>query len=207
MCPAPHRKPYPSDVRDEEWLLVVSYLTLMTEAAPQREHSPTRVVQRSALRDPLRHRLARYAGSQRCAAPRPQATANPPIGRQRRGMLHPARDRIGLLAVGHGAPLVERVGRNDAAPHRQCAAEQASARRRLGADVDRLAGCPQVLGEVRHQRSGAYDKPRHLQPGWITPRADYREWSGKSADVVSSDPGVTKAIPAPMPRPPDIVDA
>ena len=33
------RKPYPSDVTDDEWTLVVSYLTLMREDAPQREHS------------------------------------------------------------------------------------------------------------------------------------------------------------------------
>ena len=39
MCPAPSRKPYPSDVSDEEWSLVISYLTLMKEAAPQRDHS------------------------------------------------------------------------------------------------------------------------------------------------------------------------
>src|SRR6478735_417621 len=32
------RKPYPSDVTDEEWDFVVPYLTLMTEDAPQREH-------------------------------------------------------------------------------------------------------------------------------------------------------------------------
>lgn len=32
------RKPYPSDVTDEEWALVVPYLTLMTEEAPQRKH-------------------------------------------------------------------------------------------------------------------------------------------------------------------------
>ena len=32
------RKPYPSDVSDEEWALVVPYVTLMTEAAPQREY-------------------------------------------------------------------------------------------------------------------------------------------------------------------------
>ena len=32
------RKPYPSDVTDEEWSFVVSYLTLMSEDAPQREH-------------------------------------------------------------------------------------------------------------------------------------------------------------------------
>lgn len=33
------RKPYPSDVSDEEWALVAPYLTLMTEDAPQREYS------------------------------------------------------------------------------------------------------------------------------------------------------------------------
>jgi transposase len=32
------RKPYPSDVTDEEWSFVVPYLTLMAEEAPQREH-------------------------------------------------------------------------------------------------------------------------------------------------------------------------
>ena len=33
------RKPYPTDVSDAEWSLVAPYLTLMTEDAPQREHS------------------------------------------------------------------------------------------------------------------------------------------------------------------------
>jgi len=33
------RKGYPSDVSDEEWNFCVSYLTLMKEDAPQREHS------------------------------------------------------------------------------------------------------------------------------------------------------------------------
>lgn len=32
------RKPYPSDVKDDEWAFVVPYLTLMREDAPQREH-------------------------------------------------------------------------------------------------------------------------------------------------------------------------
>jgi transposase len=32
------RKPYPSDVTDEEWAFVVPYLTLMKQEAPQREH-------------------------------------------------------------------------------------------------------------------------------------------------------------------------
>src|SRR5262249_5848343 len=32
------RKPYPSDVSDDEWALVAPYLTLMTEEAPQRSH-------------------------------------------------------------------------------------------------------------------------------------------------------------------------
>jgi len=33
------RNPYPSDVSDEEWAFVAPYLTLMTEEAPQRDHS------------------------------------------------------------------------------------------------------------------------------------------------------------------------
>jgi transposase len=33
------RKSYPSDVSDDEWAFVAPYLTLMTEDAPQREHS------------------------------------------------------------------------------------------------------------------------------------------------------------------------
>lgn len=32
------RKPYPSDVTDEDWAFVAPYLTLMREDAPQREH-------------------------------------------------------------------------------------------------------------------------------------------------------------------------
>ena len=32
------RKPYPSDVTDDEWMFVAPYLTLMSEDAPQREH-------------------------------------------------------------------------------------------------------------------------------------------------------------------------
>src|ERR671915_326150 len=34
-----NRKPYSSDVSDDEWAFVAPYVTLMTEDAPQREHS------------------------------------------------------------------------------------------------------------------------------------------------------------------------
>lgn len=34
-----NRKPYPSDVSDEEWAFVAPYLTLMREDAPQRQYS------------------------------------------------------------------------------------------------------------------------------------------------------------------------
>ena len=33
------RKPYPSDVSDDEWALVVPYLTLLPQSAKQRAHS------------------------------------------------------------------------------------------------------------------------------------------------------------------------
>lgn len=36
---APGRKPYPSDVGDDEWAFVAPYLTLMAEDAPQREYA------------------------------------------------------------------------------------------------------------------------------------------------------------------------
>ena len=40
------RRAYPSDVSNEEWNLVAPYLTLMTEDAPQREHSLREVFNR-----------------------------------------------------------------------------------------------------------------------------------------------------------------
>lgn len=33
-----NRKPYPTDVSDEEWAFIAPYLTLMREDAPQREY-------------------------------------------------------------------------------------------------------------------------------------------------------------------------
>src|SRR5258708_7590816 len=33
-----NRKPYPSDFSDDEWAFVASYLPLMSEGAPQRDH-------------------------------------------------------------------------------------------------------------------------------------------------------------------------
>jgi transposase len=33
------RTPYPSDISDDEWAFAAPYVTLMTEEAPQREHS------------------------------------------------------------------------------------------------------------------------------------------------------------------------
>jgi transposase len=36
---SPKRKSYATDVSDEEWAFCAPYLTLMTEDAPQREHS------------------------------------------------------------------------------------------------------------------------------------------------------------------------
>ncbi len=37
------RKPYPSDVTDDEWAFVAPYLTLMSLGAPQRRHDPREV--------------------------------------------------------------------------------------------------------------------------------------------------------------------
>src|ERR1700761_5922945 len=50
------RKPYPSDVSDDEWSLVVSYLTLVREDAPQRQHSLRELF--NALRYVIRYGIA-----------------------------------------------------------------------------------------------------------------------------------------------------
>ncbi len=56
MCPTSVRKPYPSDVSNEEWSLVAPYLTLMTEAAPQCDHSLLELF--NALRYVIRYGIA-----------------------------------------------------------------------------------------------------------------------------------------------------
>jgi len=58
MCssaPAP-RRPYPSDVSDDEWSLVAAYLTLMKEDAPQREYPMRELF--NALRYVIRYGIA-----------------------------------------------------------------------------------------------------------------------------------------------------
>ena len=50
------RKPYPSDVSDDEWSLVVPYLTLVRKDAPQRQHSLRELF--NALRYVVRYGIA-----------------------------------------------------------------------------------------------------------------------------------------------------
>src|SRR5918996_383408 len=47
-----NRKPYPSDVSDNEWAFVAPYVTLMTEDAPQREHSLRELLRVAQSRNP-----------------------------------------------------------------------------------------------------------------------------------------------------------
>ncbi len=52
------RKSYPSDVTDDEWSLVVPYLTLMREDAVQRQHALRDLFNGLRYVNPLRHCLA-----------------------------------------------------------------------------------------------------------------------------------------------------
>jgi len=54
------RKPYPTDVSDEEWAFVLPYLSLMTPEAPQRRHDLREVF--NALRWLVRPRAPASAG-------------------------------------------------------------------------------------------------------------------------------------------------
>ena len=58
----PTRKPYPSEVRDDEWAFAAPYLILMTEEAPQCRHEPREVVNslRFIVRGGLQRRLMPY---------------------------------------------------------------------------------------------------------------------------------------------------
>ncbi len=56
MCPASLGTPCPSDVSDEAWSPVVPYPTLMTEAAPQRDHALRELF--NALRHVIRYGIA-----------------------------------------------------------------------------------------------------------------------------------------------------
>ncbi len=56
MFPSAPRKPYPSDVSDKEWLLIVPFLTLMKENAPQRAYPPRELF--NALRYVIRYGIA-----------------------------------------------------------------------------------------------------------------------------------------------------
>ena len=60
------RKPYPSDVSDEEWNFVAPYLALIDEQAPQRRHSLREVF--NALRWLARAGAAWRQAAQRFAA-------------------------------------------------------------------------------------------------------------------------------------------
>ena len=64
MPPVAARKPYPFDVNDEEWSLVAPYLTLMKEAAQQRDY-PTRELF-NALRYVIRYGIAWWALPNNC---------------------------------------------------------------------------------------------------------------------------------------------
>ena len=55
----PFRKPYPSDVSDEEWALVAPYLTLLPEDAGQRTHKLREVF--NGLRYLVRYGVAWHA--------------------------------------------------------------------------------------------------------------------------------------------------
>jgi hypothetical protein len=61
-------KPSPSNMREEEWALVTTSLTLMSEAAPQREYLLGRGLQRLALG-------CAHGGAVTLAAARPAAVA------------------------------------------------------------------------------------------------------------------------------------
>ena len=94
------RKPYPSDVSDDEWSLVVPYLTLMTENAPQREHSLRELF--NALRYVIRYGIAWRA--MRSTPQSGQRAGYDGAKRKRGSKVHLAVDTLGHLLALHVTP-------------------------------------------------------------------------------------------------------
>jgi transposase len=104
----PIRRAYPSDVSDEEWLLVAPYLTLMTEDAPQRKHSLRELF--NGLRYVLRYGIAWRA----------MPNDLPPwFAVYQQGQRWPAAGVFKTLAQDLRALLRIAAGRTDRGDHRQ----------------------------------------------------------------------------------------
>jgi transposase len=100
MCPALLRKPYPSDVSDEEWSLVVPYLKLMKEAAPQRDY-PLRELF-NALR--TSSHLDAAGSDKRCASHEMLHCTKSLCAKQTVGVLSNPQRRFGALLLGRFLP-------------------------------------------------------------------------------------------------------
>src|ERR687886_750339 len=97
----PNRKPYPSDVRDDEWALVAPYLTLLPEDAGQRRYplrggAPWRLLLRGAGVRPARA----AAGAGGAASPAHGGDYRPPGGAVHARERRPGRLRRGQAAQG-----------------------------------------------------------------------------------------------------------
>ena len=124
-----HRKPYPSDVSDDEWSLIVPYLTLQREDAGQREHSLREVF--NGLRAVLRLAAGRAAEPTAAIIDSRTLRSTPESGeragydggkRKKGSKLHMAVDTLGHLLALHVAPAsaedrgeVERLARTEQA--------------------------------------------------------------------------------------------
>src|SRR5437867_158862 len=98
------RKPYPSDVTDDEWAFVAPYLILMKEDAPQRDHE-LRALLRLAKGRKEQPSAAIFDGRTVQSTPESGERAGYDGYKRKKGSkIHIAVDTLGLLLAAHITP-------------------------------------------------------------------------------------------------------
>ncbi len=189
------RKPYPSDVTDEEWAFVAPYLTLMTRGRPAAAPRPARGLQRPALDRAHRRAVAVAADQLPALGGRLPADAALAGGRRLRGdgprPAHAAALERRAAAASRAAVIFDSRTR----------AVHPGERGRRGLRRAQAAQGPQDAHGRRHARppAGAARHPGQ-RAGARAGRGAGRGGAGRRPGRRSSWPSSTRATPASTPR-------
>lgn len=187
------RRGYPSDVTDEEWALCAPYLTLMSEDAPQREHSLR------AVFDALRY-LVR-SGCEWRMLPNdlpPWAAVHQQTQRWLKAgcfeaLAHDLREVLRVAAGREAQPTAAILDSRtlQSTPTSGARAGYDGAKRRKGAKVHAAVD---TLGHVLALRVSAANEQDRAQVGALA--ADVQAATGENVELAYVDQGYTGANPA-----------
>ena len=184
----PIRRAYPSDVSDEEWLLVARYLTLMPEDAPQRQHSLRELF--NGLRYVLRYGIAWRA------MPNDLPPGSPSINRGSAGWRQACSRRLRrICAPSCASPR----GATRSRPRRSSTAAPCARRQKAGR-APAMTGPSEKRGSKLHIAVDTLGHllALHVTPGNVDDRAEVgklaaavQEATGESVELIYVDQGYT----------------